>query len=41
VGSTPTRSIYFILVNYGIEMNSFSLIVGQIQQARPRIYLPH
>jgi hypothetical protein len=29
VGSTPTRSISFILVNYGITLSSISIIVGQ------------
>jgi hypothetical protein len=29
VGSTPTQSISFILVNYGIELRLFSVIVGQ------------
>ena len=29
MGSTPTRSIHFTLVNYGIVMSLFSVIVGQ------------
>jgi hypothetical protein len=29
VGSTPTRSISSIPVNYGIELSSFLMIVGQ------------
>ncbi|MGH9989661.1 MAG: hypothetical protein ACREAS_04410, partial [Nitrososphaera sp.] len=29
VGSTPTRSISFFLVNYGITLSSISIIVGQ------------
>jgi len=32
VGSNPTRSISFDLVNYGIELNSILTNVGQIQQ---------
>jgi hypothetical protein len=32
VGSNPTRSISFVLVEYGIGLDSFSVIVGQIQQ---------
>jgi hypothetical protein len=29
VGSNPIRSISFILVNYGIELSLFSVVVGQ------------
>jgi uncharacterized protein (DUF486 family) len=29
VGSTPTRSIIIILVNYGIELSSILIIVGR------------
>jgi hypothetical protein len=29
VGSTPTRSIFITLVNYGIELSSFLVNVGQ------------
>jgi hypothetical protein len=29
VGSTPTQSIFITLVNYGIKLGSFSVIVGQ------------
>jgi hypothetical protein len=32
VGSNPTRSTSFNLVEYGIDLSSFSVIVGQIQQ---------
>jgi hypothetical protein len=32
VGSTPTRSISFILANYCIVLNSFLMNVGQIKQ---------
>lgn len=38
VGSTPTRSISFILVNYGIELSLFWEVVGQnISQERTKI----
>jgi hypothetical protein len=29
VGSTPTRSLFIHLVDYGIELNSILTIVGQ------------
>jgi hypothetical protein len=29
VGSNPTRSIYFILANYGIRLSSFWVVVRQ------------
>jgi hypothetical protein len=32
VGSNPTRSTFVNLVEYGIVLSSFSVIVGQIQQ---------
>jgi hypothetical protein len=36
VGSNPPRSISFIQVNYGIELNSVLTIVGQIQQQKQK-----
>jgi hypothetical protein len=41
VGSNPTRSISFTVVNYGIGMSLFWISVGQILQQRDIVVALH